>query len=151
MSRTSSIVAALLLVGGCSSKSSGIVSGSSDADAVSGTPESVLPDNPTSADGTTASADAFVRTTFDAHAASMVKASCGGGKLRLTLDGVLFDFDHDNLQAGADDVLTQVKKATADAYPSSHIVVEGHTDNVGTMSAPTPTTTTSRRAGRTRS
>ena len=63
----------------------------------------------------------------------MVKATCSGDKLRLTLDGVLFDFDHDNLKAGADDVLAQVKKAAVDAYPSAHIVVEGHTDDVGSV------------------
>jgi outer membrane protein OmpA-like peptidoglycan-associated protein len=138
MNWTSSIVAGLLLVGGCNSKSAGITAAPSESAAASGTPESVLPDSPTPAGDATATtatasaaADAFVRTTFDAHAQTVVQASCGGGKLRLTLDGVLFDFDHDNLQAGADDVLTQVKKATADAYPSAHLVVEGHTDNVG--------------------
>ena len=61
----------------------------------------------------------------------MVKVSCGPGKLRLTLDGVLFDFDRDGLKPGADDILSQIKKAAFDAYPTAHVVVEGHTDNVG--------------------
>ena len=75
---------------------------------------------------------AYVQATFDSHAATVVQAACAPGKLRLTLDGVLFDFDHDNLQSGGDDVLAQVKRVAVDAYPSAHIVVEGHTDNVGT-------------------
>lgn len=128
------IVAVLVVVGGCSSKAPAVTSGPSDSsDVQSGTPESMLPDSPSTGDGATeATTNAYVRATFDSHAASVVQASCAPGKLRLTLDGVLFDFDHDNLQPGGDDVLAQVKKASADAYPSAHIVVEGHTDNVGT-------------------
>ena len=79
-----------------------------------------------------AGAEAFVRASFDANAAKVVKASCSADKLRLTLDGVLFDFDHDNLQPGGDDILAQVKKVGVDPYPTAHITIEGHTDNVGT-------------------
>jgi outer membrane protein OmpA-like peptidoglycan-associated protein len=69
---------------------------------------------------------------FDAHGASPLQAACGAGKLRLTLEGgVLFDFDHDSLQPGADVLLAQIKRATVDAFPGAKVVVEGHTDNVG--------------------
>jgi len=70
---------------------------------------------------------------FDAHGASPVRAACGAGKLRLTLDGgVLFDLDRDSLQPGADAVLAQIKTSTLDAYPSARLIVEGHTDDQGT-------------------
>jgi outer membrane protein OmpA-like peptidoglycan-associated protein len=128
------------LAGGCGTKSTDAVPGPSDsstgATADTDTPASMLPDgSATSAGDAAASAQAareFVRRSFDANAAKVVQASCGGDKLRLTLDGVLFDFDKDNLEPGGDDILAQVKKASVDPYPSAHIVVEGHTDDVGT-------------------
>jgi outer membrane protein OmpA-like peptidoglycan-associated protein len=69
---------------------------------------------------------------FDAHVASPLHAACGAGKLRLTLDGgVLFDVDRDSLQPGTDVLLAQIKNSTVDAFPAAKVVVEGHTDNVG--------------------
>jgi hypothetical protein len=78
------VVAVLLLVGGCSSKSSGIAPGPTDsADVHSGTPESMLADASAGANGGGAadSAPAYVQGTFDSHAATVVRralqASCG--------------------------------------------------------------------------
>jgi hypothetical protein len=49
----------------------------------------------------------------------------------------LFDFDHDNLQPGGDDVLAQVKRVAVDAYPSAHIVVDAHNDDLSNRRATT--------------
>jgi hypothetical protein len=43
-----------------------------------------------------AAGGAFVLKSFDPNAQKVVQASRSGTKLKLTLDGVLFDFDHDN-------------------------------------------------------
>lgn len=131
-------VAVVALVSGCGNKSkSGEPTSASGSEvAASGTPESMLDgsaagDGASSGAGGASAGEAFVKASFDAKAAQVVSASCSPKKLRLTLDGVLFDTDHDNLQPGADDVLAQVKKVGVDPYPNARIVVEGHTDDVG--------------------
>ena len=132
MRQTSIVLASLFLLAGCA-KGSGATPGAVDPTGAAGTPDSLFPQSTEDGAGGGAGdgANAFVRKAFDAGAAGVVKASCAPGKLRLTLDGVLFEFDRDTLQRGADDILSQIKKAAFDAYPTSHVVVEGHTDSVG--------------------
>lgn len=54
-------------------------------------------------------------------------------RIRVSLSGdVLFDFDKYNLKRDAEAVLTQVLSGVIDKHPGSKLVVEGHTDSVGT-------------------
>lgn len=55
------------------------------------------------------------------------------GRIRVSLPGgILFDFDKYNLKPEAKTVLSQVLSDIIDKHPGSKLVVEGHTDNVGT-------------------
>jgi len=55
------------------------------------------------------------------------------GRIRVSLPGgILFDFDKYNLKPEAKTVLSQVLSDIIGKHPGSKLVVEGHTDNVGT-------------------
>ena len=54
-------------------------------------------------------------------------------RIRVSLPGgILFDFDKYNLKPDAQRVLSQVLSDVIDKHPGSKLVVEGHTDSVGT-------------------
>jgi outer membrane protein OmpA-like peptidoglycan-associated protein len=54
-------------------------------------------------------------------------------RIRVSLPGgILFDFDKYNLKPDAQRVLGQVLSGVIDKHPGSKLVVEGHTDSVGT-------------------
>jgi outer membrane protein OmpA-like peptidoglycan-associated protein len=54
-------------------------------------------------------------------------------RIRVSLSGdVLFDFDKYDLKPDAQSVLAQVLSGVIDKHPNSKLVIEGHTDNVGT-------------------
>ena len=56
-----------------------------------------------------------------------------GDRIRVSLPGgILFDFDKYNLKPDAQRVLAQVVSGVIDKHPGSRLVVEGHTDSVGT-------------------
>lgn len=54
-------------------------------------------------------------------------------RIRVSLSGdVLFDFDKYNLKPDAQAVLQQVLSGVIDKHPDAKLVIEGHTDSVGT-------------------
>lgn len=54
-------------------------------------------------------------------------------RIRVSLSGdVLFDFDKYNLKPDAQMVLQQVMSGVIDKHPGAKLVIEGHTDSVGT-------------------
>jgi outer membrane protein OmpA-like peptidoglycan-associated protein len=62
------------------------------------------------------------------------RSSAAGSLLQISLDAaVLFDFDKSALRPEAEKVLTSAVERIA-AYPRARVIVEGHTDNVGSAS-----------------
>ncbi len=56
------------------------------------------------------------------------------GGIRVSLaSAILFDFDKSNLKAEAEAVLAEIKRGIIDQHPGARLVVEGHTDDVGSQ------------------
>jgi outer membrane protein OmpA-like peptidoglycan-associated protein len=54
------------------------------------------------------------------------------GKIRVTFDSaILFDFNHSDLKPEAQAALVAIKSSLIDKHPGAKLIIEGHTDDVG--------------------
>jgi outer membrane protein OmpA-like peptidoglycan-associated protein len=69
---------------------------------------------------------------FNSEAMAPARVTSKDGRIDVSIgDAILFDFNKSSLRPGVDAVLAEIKGAIIDQHPSGHIVVEGHTDDVG--------------------